>query len=33
LYRWTTPVADYYTVSVTPDEKAGQPGTTVIVRY
>lgn len=33
LYRWTTPVADYYTISVTPDEKAGQPGTTVIVRY
>jgi len=32
IFRWTTPVYDYYELSVVPDAKKGQPGTRVVVR-
>lgn len=33
IFRWTTPVYDYYSLSVVPDEKKDQPGTRFVVRY
>ena len=33
LFRWTTPVYDYYQLSVVPDEENGQPGTRFVVRW
>lgn len=33
VFRWTTPVYDYYALTVVPDEAKGQPGTRVVVRW
>lgn len=33
IFRWTTPVYDYYALTVVPDEANGQPGTRVTVRW
>jgi lipoprotein-anchoring transpeptidase ErfK/SrfK len=33
IFRWTTPVANYYDFRTTANAAAGQPGTKVIVRY